>query len=118
VAADAADNSFTEWKPTEANPEFANHCRRICERYSVEYYSFDVIRSAVEDSVRDAPIAGSVPLDDNTPELRRFVYEDHPAYWNLPPLVIVFRIEPEPENGPREFTLLEIWTEEELAELA
>jgi hypothetical protein len=107
-----------EWKPTESHPEFADHCRRICRRYRIEYNSFDVIRDAIEETVRDAPIAGSVPVNDYIPEIRRLVYEQHPAYWNLPPLVVVFRIEPEPESGPREFTLLEIWTEEELEELA
>lgn len=110
----------TAWKWTEENPRFREHCGRICARYGVVYDDFQEVRWAIEESILDDPFEGSVPLyplghpscDEN---IRRFVYEKHPAHWQLPALVIVFRVEP-PITDPRELTGLEIWSEEELGE--
>ncbi len=102
------------WKRTEKDPEFADHCRRICARYNVGYYDFDVVRDAIEENLEDNPIRGSVPVAESLPEVRRFVFEEVPQHWDLPPLVIIFHA----DSAQREFTLLEIWTEEELEEQA
>jgi hypothetical protein len=106
------------WKTTEKHPEYSDQCRRICDRYGVKFEDFDIVRIAIEENLEDDPIAGSVAVSEALPEIRRFIYEPLPTHWGLPPLVIVLRIESEPASGPREFTLLEIWTEEELEELA
>jgi hypothetical protein len=74
------------------------------------------VRIAIEESVIGDPIAASVPVRLDDLDIRRFVYEDSPILWDLPALVVVFRVEP-PVSIPREVTGLEIWTEEELAEL-
>ena len=101
------------WKRTEKSPDFANHCKRICARYGVDYYGFDVVRDAIEETLEGDPIGGSVPLSDSLPpELRQLVYEETPWHWDLPSLVIVFEV----DEAAQEITLLEIWTEEELEE--
>lgn len=102
------------WKRTEKHPEFADHCKRICERYGVEYANFDVVRIAIEENLEDDPIDGSVVVAETTPEVRRFVFEPLPQHWSLPPLVVVFVV----DDGEHSFTLLEVWTEEELEEQA
>jgi hypothetical protein len=102
------------WKRTEKAPDFADHCRRICARYGVDYHDFDVVRDAIEENLEKNPIAGSVPITHALPEVRRFVFEPLPQHWNLPPLVVVLQV----DVGEEVFTLLEIWTEEELAEQA
>lgn len=101
------------WKRTES-PEYADHCRRLCERYGVVYEDFDVIRDAIEENLENDPVAGSVPVIDGIPELRRFVFESYPPHWNLPPLVVVLEV----HDDERAFTLLEVWSEEELEEQA
>ena len=102
------------WKRTE-DPTFADHCRRICARYGVNYHDFDVVRDAIEENLEENPIAGSVPVTHALPEVRRFVFEPLPQHWDLPPLVVVLHADP---AGDEVFTLLEIWTEEELDEQA
>jgi hypothetical protein len=102
------------WKRTEKHPEFAEHCRRICERYGVEYDSFDVVRDAIEENLEEDPIKGSVVVRQETPEVRRFVFEPLPHHWGLPPLIVVFVV----DDNEHSFTLLEVWTEEELEEQA
>lgn len=101
-----------KWKRTEKHPDYANHCRRICSRYGVDYIDFDVVRDAIEENLEDDPIAGSVPVAETLPEVRRFVFEPLPQHWGVPPLVVVFEI----DAAEHEFTLLEVWTEEELEE--
>lgn len=101
------------WKRTE-DPDFADHCRRICARYGVDYHDFDIVRNAIEENLEDNPIAGSVPVTHALPEVRKFVFEPLPTHWDLPPLVVVFQTDATEE----EFTLLEIWTEGELEEQA
>jgi hypothetical protein len=99
------------WKRTEV-PDFAKHCRRICARYGVDYHDFDVVRNAIEENLEENPIAGTVPVSQSLPEVRRFVFEELPPHWNLPPLVVVLLT----DTAENVFTLLEIWTEEELEE--
>jgi hypothetical protein len=101
------------WKRTE-RPEFADHCRRICERYGAVYEDFDVVRDAIEENLETDPIEGSVPVIEGNPEVRRFTFEEHPPHWDLPALVVVLEVSVE----ERSFTLLEVWTEEELDEQA
>ena len=95
-------------------PEYADHCRRICERYGASYEDFDIIRDAIEENLENDPIEGTVPVIEGITELRRFVFEEHPPHWDLPPLVVVLEISSEDHS----FTLLEIWSEEELDEQA
>jgi len=78
----------------------------------VVYEDFDVIRDAIEENLEVDPIQGSVPIIEGFPEFRRFVFEEYPPHWDLPPLVVVIEVNAE----AREFTLLEIWSEEELDE--
>jgi hypothetical protein len=104
----------TKWKRTERHPEFADHCKRICERYGVEYPSFDVVRDAIEESLENDPVTGSVAVSEDVPELRRFVFEPLPQHWNLPALIVVYIV----DEVERSFTLSAVWTEEELEEQA
>lgn len=111
------------WKPTEKHPEYADHCKRICARYDVKYEDFDVVRIAIEENLVYDAIEGSVPVAESLPEVRRFIFEPLPQHWGLPPLVVVFQIEPEaePESDPpadREFTLRSYLSREWLARAA
>lgn len=99
------------WKRLELSA-FADHCRRICERYGAVYEDFDVIRDAIQENLEVDPIKGTVPVMDGNPEVRKFVFEEHPPHWDLPALVVVLAV----NEDERSFTLLEIWSEEELAE--
>lgn len=100
------------WKRTEV-PDFANHCHRICERYGVDYYGyFDTVRDSIQENIALDPIEGSVAVDEADPEIRRFIYEPVPQDGSLPALVVIFKVETDDQS----FTLLEVWTEEELDE--
>lgn len=97
------------WKRTE-DPSFAEHCRRLCGDYGVVYEDFDVVRDAIEENLERDPISGSVPIIEGIPQFRRFVFEEMPPHWDLPALVVVLEVNEE----ERSFTLLEVWSEQEL----
>jgi hypothetical protein len=104
------ENLPPAWKWTET-PEFVQDCQAL----DLDPGEVDFIRGIISDSILEDPVAGSNPLlDEVDTGTRYFRTLEAPGLSHLPPKIVVFRIEDEPddENAPRELTGLALWEDD------
>jgi hypothetical protein len=98
------------WKWTETL-EFVQDCHAL----DPDPGEVDFIRGIIGDTVLEDPIASSNQLIDEVDTgIRYFRTLDAPGLSQLPPTIIIFQIEDEPndENAPRELTGLALWADD------
>jgi hypothetical protein len=99
------------WKWTES-PEFTEDCRT----FASDPGEVDYVRGLIADTPLEDPFAASNPLlDEIDTGIRYFRTLDAPGLSHLPPKIVIFRIEDEPEDedAPRELTGLALWDDDE-----